>query len=118
LFEHGETQRKRGSVKALALLVGLLLGISGGGIQAQPDPGSTRLDNGRIQRLAPSLRAASRSDDSGLDDEASPALSSPSPTVVTELVSARPAAQTVPAAFAATSLDARFHYHARAPPAA
>lgn len=117
MFEQGETKRKRGSATTLALLVGLLLGLSGGGAQAQSDPNTTRLDNGKIQRLASGVRATSRVDNNGPDDEAAPILPA-GPTMVTELVSARPAAPTAPVALAATSLDPHFHYRARAPPAA
>lgn len=118
MFEQGETQRKRGSVTALALLVGLLLGIPGSGAHPQLDPNTARLANGKIERAASGLRAPSRPDDNGTDDEASPGLLRSPPAVVTELVSARPAAQARPVAFAAASTDPHFHYRARAPPAA
>ncbi|MDQ8755055.1 hypothetical protein RCO27_02330 [Sphingosinicella sp. LHD-64] len=118
MFEQGESARKRGSVTVLALLVGLLLGLSGSGVQPQSDPNTARLGNGKILRLATGLRIAGRPDDNGTNDEASPALPPPPPTVVTELVSVRPAARVAQTAFAAASLDPQFHYQARAPPAA
>lgn len=118
MVEPGEMRRKRGSVTALALLVGLLLGVPGGSAQPQPGPGSAHFDNGKILRFASSLRAANRFDDQGPGDEAPQASLPPPPTAVTELVSARPAAAAAQRALLAIPLDPQFRYRARAPPAA
>lgn len=119
MFEQGKSKRKQGPVTVLALLFGLLLGFSGtGGGQLQSAPNTARLGNGEILRIASNLRTVSRSDDNGPDDEAAPALLSPPPRIVTELVLVRPAAPLAQTAVSSASLDPQFHYHARAPPAA
>jgi hypothetical protein len=116
--EPGETKRKRGSVTALALLVGLLLGVPASGAQPQPGSGSAHFDNGKILRFASSLRAANRLDDHGPGDEASQVSLPPPTAAVTELGSVRPAAAISRAALPTTPFDPQFRYHARAPPAA
>lgn len=118
MFEPNESKRKQGRVTVLALLFGLLLGFSGGGTASKFDSNQARLGNGGIVRTAAGLRIGSRSGEDRPDTEDTPALLSPAPRIVTELVSIRPAAPAVETAAPVPSLDARFHYQARAPPAA
>ncbi len=117
MIEHQESKRKQGPVTVLALLFGLLLGFSGGGAAPQFDSNTARLGNGEI-RLAANARIGTRSGEDRPDKDDAPALLASTPRIVTELVSVRPAATAADAVVPATAFAARFHYHARAPPAA
>ena len=117
MIEQVESKRKQGPVAVLTLLFGLLVGLGGSGAQLQLDPGSARLGNGEVIRTASGLRLAGRSGSENPDDT-DIALGPPAPQVVTELVSVRPAAATVPAAANAAAFAPNIHYRARAPPAA
>ena len=117
MAEKVETKGKQGPVTVLTLLFGLLIGLSGPGAQLQTDPGTARLGAGEVVRTTSGLRLGSRSSDDNPDDQGL-ALVPPAPRIVTELVSVRPAAATVPAAANAAALAPHLHYQARAPPAA
>ena len=117
MSEQLESRRKQGPVTVLTLLFGLLVGFAGAGAQVLPDPGTARLGNGEVLRVASGLRAAGRSSDDNPDDTKL-ALVPPAPRVVTELASVRPTAATVAVGASASLRERHAHYPARAPPAA
>ena len=102
----------------LTLLFGLLLGFAGGtGVPLQADPSAAQLTFGESLRRSASLRTARPGEERPDADDATALLPTP-PSVVTELLSLRPAAAASPSASSATFADRQVPYQARAPPAA
>jgi hypothetical protein len=117
VFEPSESKRKQRPVTVLAILFGLLVGLSGG-TPTRFDSSTARLGNGEILRTAAGLRGGARSGEDRPDRDDATALLPSAPRIVTELVSVRPATPAVAAIGRSASLDPQFHYRARAPPAA
>jgi hypothetical protein len=113
VIDGNEAGRKRGAVTVLALFVGLLFGAVPTA-QAGPD-GRAQLGSPDLGKRGAPLRTSIRaqSDDRDTDSATLP----PAPTIVTESLSARPAAAPFSTGWSPGPRPRFAAYRARAPPA-
>lgn len=110
---------KRAPAAALFVLFGLLLNVaSASSAQLDRDPRAARLGTSEIVRTTAGPRLGSRIDDDRGDEGERLAALPPPPQVVTLAASAYPAGTSAVPVATRRSLDPRFLYRARAPPAA
>lgn len=114
---HHQPMRQPRAVAALAVLLGILLNVAGPASAHLNRDSRAALGNGEIARNAQGLRVAARTGDDGADERL-PALLSPQPGIVTDLLSVRPAADPDSATAAPQFSVSSSPYRARAPPAA
>ena len=113
MIDGSEAGRKRVAVTALALFVGLLFGYSPAA-QAKPDSRTQLGSPDYVKRVAP-LRTSLRTQADDAEPEAG--LAPPTPTIVTERLSTRPATASCSVGWSPGPRTSLTAYRARAPPA-